>query len=131
MKKKWTIIFLLVCLVISVGIGGKVILDNKKESKENELIDIERQSIITLKKTFSDIKEVNIEKTGHNKSTGSYRMFVDVTSNNGETAKFTYSFWKERDEIGSYGFVNSNVQKEGTTDSKVKVIYSDGKEGEV
>ncbi|MGX7243804.1 hypothetical protein ACWOC1_03020 [Enterococcus quebecensis] len=99
--------------------------------KEKELIEIERQSIVILKQTFSDIKEVKIEKTGHNKATGSYRMFVEVINNIGESVKFTYSFWKERDEIGSYGIVNTNVQKEGITDSKVKVTYSDGKEGEI
>ncbi|WP_254908771.1 hypothetical protein, partial [Enterococcus sp. 7D2_DIV0200] len=119
------------CLLVFLGLGGKYYMDERKKDQEKELIEIERQSVIVLKNTFSDIKEVNIEKTGHNKATGSYRMFVDVTGNNGETAKFTYSFWKERDEIGSYGIVNSNVQKEGITASKVKVTYSDGKEGEV
>ncbi|WP_242596414.1 hypothetical protein [Enterococcus ureasiticus] len=106
-------------------------MDERKKEQEKELIEIERQSIVILKQTFSDIKEVNIEKTGHNKATGSYRMFVEVINNTGESAKFTYSFWKERDEIGSYGIVNTNVQKEGITYSKVKVTYSDGKEGEI
>nr|MBO0435690.1 hypothetical protein [Enterococcus sp. DIV0849a] len=119
------------CFLVFLGVGGKYYMDERKKEQEKELIEIERQSIVILKQTFSDIKEVNIEKTGHNKATGSYRMFVEVINNTGESAKFTYSFWKERDEIGSYGNVNTNVQKEGITYSKVKVTYSDGKEGEI
>ncbi|OEG15246.1 membrane protein [Enterococcus quebecensis] len=127
MKKRNSIIIVGLCLLVFLGVGGKYYMGEK----EKELIEIERQSIVILKQTFSDIKEVKIEKTGHNKATGSYRMFVEVINNIGESVKFTYSFWKERDEIGSYGIVNTNVQKEGITDSKVKVTYSDGKEGEI
>lgn len=51
-------------------------MDKRKADQEKDLIEVERESIVVLKETFSDIKEVKIDKTGHNQSTGSYRIFV-------------------------------------------------------
>ena len=79
-----------------------------------------------MKETFSDIKEVTIEKTGHNQSTGSYRMFVTMTDIHNQSVSFTYGYWKEKNELGDIGIEDSNIQKNGITHSKVKVTFSDG-----
>lgn len=126
MKKKWAIIFLLICLVIAVGIGGKIILDNKKEKQEKELINVERQSVIALKEKFSNIKEVEINKSGHNPSTGSYRMFVTMTNLKNETVTFSYGFWNKNKEIGDIGIENPSIQTKGITGEKIKVIFTNG-----
>lgn len=131
MKNKWIILVIALSIVVIGGIGGKHFMDERSKEKEQELIEIERQSIVALKNTFSDIKEVIIDKTGHNQATGSYRMFVKIVNTSNNEVSFSYSFWKERNEIGSYGVMNDSIQKEGVTNSKVKVIFSDGTEGEV
>ncbi|WP_228471953.1 hypothetical protein [Listeria welshimeri] len=52
-----------VIIVIVLIIGGKMYLDNKKEQKK---LDIEKQSVKVLKKTFADLARVKIERTGYN-----------------------------------------------------------------
>ncbi|WP_271496135.1 hypothetical protein [Enterococcus sp. 5H] len=131
MKKKGTILIIAISIVVIVGIGGKYFMDERSKEKEKELIEIERQSIVALKNTFSDIKEVIIDKTGHNQTTGSYRMFVKMKDLKGNEVSFTYGYWKEREELGDIGIENPEVQVNGITESKVRVIFSDGTEGEV
>lgn len=131
MKNKWIILVIALSIVVIGGIGGKHFMDERSKEKEQELIEIERQSIVALKNTFSDIKEVIIDKTGHNQTTGSYRMFVKMKDLKGNEVSFTYGYWKEREELGDIGIENPEVQVNGITESKVRVIFSDGTEGEV
>lgn len=128
MKKKKVFIFIGICLLVVLGIGGKLYMDNREEQKEQELLAVERQSVKVLKNTFTDIKEVNIEQTGYNSMTGSYRMLVTMTNIEGKSVYFSYGFWKEQNELGDYGVEDRTVQKEGITKDKIKVIYSDGTE---
>lgn len=131
MKNKWIILVIALSLIAIVGIGGKHFMDERSKEKEQELIEVERQSIVALKNTFSDIKEVIIDKTGHNQTTGSYRMFVKMKDLKGNEVSFTYGYWKERKELGDIGIENPEIQVNGITESKVRVIFSDGTEGEV
>ncbi|OEG15248.1 hypothetical protein BCR23_10460 [Enterococcus quebecensis] len=126
MKKRNSIIVIGLFFLVFLGVGGKYFMDEKKKEQEKGLIEIELQSIVILKQTFSDIKEVKIEKTGHNKATGSYRMFVTMTDIHDQKVSFTYGYWKERNELGDIGIEDSSIQKDGTTNSKIKVILSDG-----
>ncbi|WP_071868163.1 hypothetical protein, partial [Enterococcus moraviensis] len=88
----------------------------------------ERESAIVLKQTFANIKSVEFKKTSYNKMTGAYRMFVKLITSDNEAVEFTYSFWKERDEIGSYGIENRNAQVKGVTTKKIIVHYSNREE---
>ena len=127
MKKK--VVFLLLCIgVITVGIGGKTYMDLREEKKAQELLLAEKESVQELKKEFMNIAEVKIEKTGYHNMTGSYTMFVTMTNTKGQSVSFSYSFGKTSREIGYYGIEDRSVQVEGTTTTKVKVIYSNGKE---
>ncbi|MHC5252139.1 hypothetical protein ACYRFS_02665 [Listeria kieliensis] len=130
MKKGWIIFISLIVIIIAVVaiVGGKMYMDNKKEQKT---LDIEKQSVKVLKKTFADVSRVKIERTGYNKMTGSYRMVVMMTDKQGNSAHFSYGFVENDDELGSYGIVDENVQKQGTTTAKIRVIFSDGSEEDI
>lgn len=131
MKKRNSIIVIVLCLLVFLGLGGNYYMGERKKDQEKELIEIERQSVIVLKKTFSDIKEVVVNKAGRNPSTGSYSIFVEMVDENSKSVKFSYIFSKERDEIDSYGIINEEVQKIGETNSIIKVIFTDGSEEEI
>lgn len=119
---------LAILLIVILGIGGKVYMDKREVQKQQDLLAVEKQSIKVLKNTFADIKEVKIEKSARNEMTGSYRIVILMTNKQDQSIYFSYSFWKERNEIGSYGIVDEKKQKEGNTLNKVKVTYSNGNE---
>ncbi|TXL62544.1 hypothetical protein FHP05_12115 [Cerasibacillus terrae] len=129
MKKKW--VFLVIGLLLVVGIGGEVYMDKKEERKETEKIEAERMSVVALKNKYADIKSVEFEKSGYDEMTGAYAMFVIMTNQKNESVKFSFTFWKEREEIGSAGVKDREVQVKGVTTNEVRVIYSNRDEGEV
>ncbi|MDU0319927.1 hypothetical protein RWU19_07850 [Enterococcus sp. 2STP] len=128
MSRKIRKLSLAILLIVILGIGGKVYMDKREAQKQQDLLAVEKQSVKVLKNTFADIKEVKIEKSARNEMTGAYRMFVLMINNHDQSIYFSYSFWKERNEIGSYGIVDEKKQKEGNTLNKVKVTYSNGNE---
>ncbi|EUJ26749.1 hypothetical protein MFLO_13870 [Listeria floridensis FSL S10-1187] len=127
MKKMWLILLGLI-LVLGIGFGGKMYMDNKKEQKT---LDVEKQSVKALKKTFANVAKVKIERVGYNNMTGSYSIVVTMTSKEGESTYFDYGFAKNQEKISDYGIENEEVQKEGITTDKVKVVYSNGLEEEL
>ena len=137
MKKK-VCLFIVIGLLIVIGIGGKVVMDNQKDKKlqsnqqnEAEEIEIEKMSVQALKNTFADIKSVEFEKSVFNEMTGAYAMYVIMTNQKNESVSFSFNFWKESRETGGYTVENEEVQVEGVTTNKVRVIYSNKDEGEV
>lgn len=129
MRKKR--VFVAIALLLIVGIGGKIYMDKKGERKEAEIIEAERMSVVALKKRYKGIKSVEFEKSGYDEMTGSYGMFIKMTNQNDESANFSYTFWKERGEVGSAVLNDREVQAKGVTTNKVQVIYSNKEEGEV
>ena len=125
-KRRKTIVIILT--ILTIGIGGKFYMDKREVQRQKDLLAVEKQSIKVLKNTFADIKEVKIEKSARNEMTGSYRIVILMTNKQDQSIYFSYSFWKERNEIGSYGIVDEKKQKEGNTLNKVKVTYSNGNE---
>jgi hypothetical protein len=136
-KKVWLLIVL--GLLIVIGIGGKVFVDNQRDREvtrvqkvEGKLIEAERMSVAALKNTFADIRSVEFEKTAYNEKTGSYRMFVKMTNQKNESVKFSFSFSKESpSETGGYVVEDEEIQVEGVTTNTVQVIFSNKVEGEV
>ncbi|WP_420999813.1 hypothetical protein ACOJIU_09375 [Carnobacterium maltaromaticum] len=132
-KKNWLI--LLIGLVVIIGIGGKIYMDNQKEKavqqQEKNKLEAEKMSVVALKNMFTDIKSVEIEKTGFNEMTGSYGMFVKMTNTKNESVTFSYSFWVKSNEIGYYSVKNEQVQVEGKTKDIIKVTYSNGESEEI
>ncbi|CAD5901262.1 hypothetical protein [Carnobacterium maltaromaticum] len=132
-KKSW--LLLLIGLVIIIGIGGKIYMDNQKEKAEQQQeknkLEAEKMSVVALKNMFADIKSVEIEKTGFNEMTGAYGMVAKMTNHKNESATFSYSFWKKRNEIGGYVLKDDKVQMVGKTLSKVIVVYSNGESEEI
>ncbi|EGP4766772.1 hypothetical protein EFL02_08725 [Enterococcus faecium] len=128
MSRKIRKLSLAILFIIILGIGGKVYMDKREVQRQQDLLAVEKQSVKVLKNTFADIKEVKIEKSARNEMTGSYRIVILMTNKQDQSIYFSYSFWKERNEIGSYGIVDEKKQKEGNTLNKVKVTYSNGNE---
>lgn len=134
--KKTTWLLIVMGLLIVIGIGGKVFIDNQKEKEEKAeeaLIEAERMSVAALKNTFADIKSVEFEKSIYNEKTGFYSMILKMTNVDEEFVVFDYMFTTNRpNEIEGWGVIDKEkVQKKGETKSKVKVIYTNGSEEEV
>ncbi|MEI1232547.1 MULTISPECIES: hypothetical protein [Enterococcus] len=117
--------------LVMIGIGGKVYIDKREERKAQELLAVEKQSVQALKNTFVDIAEVKFEGSAKNEMTGSYTLFVTIKNKKGERDSFSFSFWKERNEIGSYIINNVNVQKEGITKEPIHIVFSNNMEGKL
>ncbi|EUJ48660.1 hypothetical protein [Listeria fleischmannii] len=112
MRKKWLWALLIVIVLISLIGGGKMFMDKRKKKKE-KLESGKRQSVELLKKKFTDIKKVDIERTGYNKMTGFYRMVVKMTNTEGRTARFDYGYVKKQNELSTIGLVDEKVPKKG------------------
>ena len=54
-----------------------------------------------------------------------------MTDNEGKSVYFDYFFSKQMNEISSYGVENEEIQNEGVTTPKIRVIYSNGEAEEV
>lgn len=130
MKKKMLIVFVIIAVII-IGVGGKVYMDKSEEKKEEELLAVEKQSVQVLKNTFAGISEVKFNEAGKNNMTGSYGMYVTIKNDEGEEVSFSFIFWKEKNEIGSYIINDRAVQKEGSTKVRVHVIFSNNSEEEI
>ena len=132
MNKRWKFIVIgLILIAGMIGVGGKVYLDKKEAAKEAEIIEAERMSVEALINRYAEIKSVEFEKSGYDKVTGSYGMFIKMTNEKDEFVSFRYSFWKESGELGLNVLKDENIQVRGVTTNKVHVIYSNKEEGEV
>ena len=96
-------------------------MDKREAQKQRDLLAVEKQSVKVLKNTFADIKEVKVEELKKNPVTGSYGALVTMTNNEGKSVYFDYFFSKQMNEI----------QNEGVTTPKIRVIYSNGEAEEV
>ncbi len=130
-KKNILIICGLIALAIIIGIGGKVYMDKREEKRAQDLLDVERQSVMVLKDTFADISEIKFNATGTNDMTGSYGMYITMKNESGQEVSFSFIFWKERNKIGSYIINDREVQKEGSTRARVHVIFSNNTEEDI
>ena len=131
MDKKLKRLGIYVVLILLVVIAGKMYMSHKEAERQRDLHAVEKQSVKVLKHTFTDIKEIKVDKSAKNNMTGSYLMFITMTNQSGKSVYFDYSFWKEANELGTYGVVDETVQKEGVTSHKIKVIYSNGTKEEM
>ncbi len=128
-KRRKTIVIILT--ILTIGIGGKFYMDKREAQKQRDLLAVEKQSVKVLKNTFADIKEVKVEEFKKNSVTGSYGALVTMTNNEGKSVYFDYFFSKQMNEISSYGVENEEIQNEGVTTPKIRVIYSNGEAEEV
>lgn len=126
--KKYIVWLVSLIVILILGIFGGMYMNTKEEHKEQDLISIERQSIVALKNTFTDISEVEIEKSVYDEKTGTYGIYVVMTNNQNNSLRFMYNFEKKGDVV--YGFVikDKNIQKRGNTKDKINVKFSNGME---
>ncbi|EGP4956769.1 hypothetical protein HQ884_04480 [Enterococcus faecium] len=128
-KRRKTIVIILT--ILTIGIGEKFYMDKREAQRQKDLLAVEKQSVKVLKNTFADIKEVKVEEFKKNPVTGSYGALVTMTNNEGKSVYFDYFFSKQMNEISSYGVENEEIQNEGVTTPKIRVIYSNGEAEEV
>ena len=132
MNKKWVFVVIGLLLIVGmIGVGGKVYMNKKEERKEAEKIEAERMSVEALKNTFADIKSVEIEKSGFDKKTGAFDVFVKMTNISNESVNFSYTYWHQKDKMWSIGIENESVPIDGITSNVVQIIYSNKEKGEV
>ncbi len=132
LKKIW--IFVLVgflLIVTATGLGGKMYMDKRAEEKDAEKIAIERKSVEALKETFKDIKSIEIEKSMFDEMTGAFDVFVKMTNQENKSVRFSYTYWKDGEKLGSIGIEDIEIQSDGVTENKILVIYSNKKEDEI
>ncbi|QUW23088.1 hypothetical protein JSQ81_05840 [Sporosarcina sp. Marseille-Q4063] len=139
MKKKVRL-FIVIGLLFVVGMAGKVFLDNQEDREvtreqkvEAEIIEVERMSVVALKKTFANIKSIEFEQIHYNEMTGFYSMIVKMTNADEEFVVFDFMFITTRpNDIEGWGVINKEkVQIRGETKSKVNVIYTNGNVEEI
>ncbi|HIF1043483.1 TPA: hypothetical protein ACXXI3_001218 [Enterococcus faecium] len=128
-KRRKTIVIILT--ILAIGIGGKFYMDKREAQRQKDLLEVEKQSVKVLKNTFADIREVKVEEFKKNPVTGCYGALVTMTNNEGKSVYFDYFFSKQMNEISSYGVENEEIQNEGVTTPKIRVIYSNGEAEEV
>ena len=80
---------------------------------------------------ISLIKVIEIKKSEFDTMTGAFDVSVQMTNQKNESVDFTYTYWKEEEELGSIGIENTDVQADGVTESSVRVIYSNKEEGDI
>ncbi len=129
MNIKW--LLAIAGLLLLIGIGGKIYLDKRADQQELDLIEAEKMSVEALKQRYENIKLVEFEKSGYDKKTGAYTMFVKMTNNENKSVSFSYTFWENQSKIGSALLNNRDVQVKGVTTNKVKIIHSNKDEDEV
>ncbi|EOH95213.1 hypothetical protein UAY_03403 [Enterococcus moraviensis ATCC BAA-383] len=128
------IVMLAAIAIMFIGLGGKIYVDYRADEKAKEeqknLLAIERDSIVALKNTFSDVAFVKIEHSDEpNNMTDSYQIIFLMKNNLGTEVEFDAIYVKGETELKNYGVADEEVQKEGKTVSEVEVIYSDGTGG--
>ena len=89
-------LFIVIAILLIIGLGGKMYMEKQKEQKEAEKIEAERMSVIALKNTFADIESVEIKKSGFDKKTGAFDVFVKMTNQKNESVNFSYTYWKKK-----------------------------------
>lgn len=128
-------IYFLIGVILIVGIVGKIYMDDQQvkaeQRQEKQKLKAEKKAANAIKNTFKDIKLIEFEKTGFYKITGSYRMLVKMTNKSDDQVSFSIGFMEGDKEIVDYGIENRDVQVEGVTKDKVRVIYTNQTEEEL
>lgn len=137
-KKSSKLLLIGITSLLIAGLGSiwyvnvqKEVAEPMKNEKKKEIVTAEKNSVKALKQTFKNIKKVKFNETKYNKVTGANRMFITMTNTQGKSVDFSYSFWSNNGEIGSYGIEDSSVQIEGITKDKIEVEYSNGELDEI
>ncbi|GGC89833.1 hypothetical protein [Enterococcus wangshanyuanii] len=134
MNKRIAVIVGIIALVF-IGFGGILYMNKRAEEesilKKTHIYESEKMAVLAMKNTFSEIKSIEFLETIYNSTTDSYNMIVKMTDIEGESVEFSIGFMDKDSELQDYGIENRNIQKEGKTENKVLVIYSNSIEGEI
>jgi len=128
MKKKISISVIVVLLLIA-SVGGGVYMFKQKE-KEAQVVEWEKVAAKQIKNTFANIEEIHFsEKYRDNWLAGFVSIGADiVTSETKDSIGFSLP---PDDETSLESYGGGTSLKDGKTETKVKVIYSDLSEEEI
>lgn len=111
---------------------------NEAERKEQQIIKMETTIVKLIKDRFADVQVVDFISEmsgGYNETTGYWTFTVNITTDKGTSSPGTIHFsGNQQKDLGTFGPIDSDFDKivlSGQTQNKVKVIYSNGSEGEV
>lgn len=113
-KQKW-IAILIVSILIILGIGVKLHMDNKE-------VTIQENAAIEIKERYKNLKEIRI-KNIFESSLGVQNVDFDVVDVNNKVIKGNTT------TVGKFGSFSDNGLVEGRTIGKVKVLYLNGEVG--
>ncbi|MGK0550870.1 hypothetical protein ACSFB8_00800 [Enterococcus faecalis] len=101
----------------------------KQKEKEAQVVEWEKVAARRLKEEFADIKELRFsEEYNYNHLAGFVAVGADIITEN-EKDIISLSLPIEKD--GAYGYGGATKLKDGKTETKIKVIYSDLSEEEI
>lgn len=133
-KKIW--LFVVIGLLLLVGIGGKVFVDNQKEknevNEENEKIHIAQKEIaLYLVRNYKDVKKIEFHKFNEIKEIGNTSWSISVDVNEDNTISFSMSdLSKVEDATVRHNpkTFSLNKKEEELTESLegVQIIYWEG-----
>jgi len=126
MNKKIIVGIVAVLLLISSISGGFYVL---KKNEQSQVVEWEIVAARRLKKQFVDIKEIHFsDKYNYNHLAGFVSIGADIiTENTQDVIELSLPI----EEAGAYGYGGATRLKDGKTEAKVKVIYSDLSEEDI
>ncbi|WP_202229974.1 hypothetical protein [Lactococcus muris] len=104
-------------VILALAIGETLYM----KSKEHDRIELEKQTAIEIKDKVKDIKKITFTAL-YESSPGIKNVDFDIEETDGTVIRGNSVI------IGSFGFHSGKGLKMGSTDEKVKVIYTSGEE---
>lgn len=123
-KKTWVLAGILIFILIG-DVSWFMFNQNETQGKEQQIVKMETATAKQIKNTFTDVTEIKFsERYGENRLTGYTSVDVTITTSYGVTSLLdvSMSLNDKSKKLESYG-VDPNLL-EGTTENKVKVIFS-------
>lgn len=134
---KWVISIFAITMLLMIGIGGKMYMDNDKKKYDaqqmSEIVEMEKIAAKQIKNTFLEIEEIKfLNNYSENKITGFTIVDVQVTTIYGKTSNFDISMSLNNNTNDKYSGSGENPKlQEGRTEGRVKIFYSNGNQEEL
>ncbi|WP_228065126.1 hypothetical protein [Streptococcus cuniculi] len=128
MKKKALILLIILGNIMAFSIHGQ--LQKAAEEKRNR--EYEVSLVKALKNSYRDIEEIELSSPDYSVPPGDWSCFVKLSFSDGEVVEYRmrHSLYLKINKSGVVTTAESEIlsEHEGSTQSKVKVLFSDGRE---
>ena len=128
-KKALILLFILGGIIMAFGINGQM----QKAAEEKRNREYEVSLVKALKNSYRDIEEIELSSPDYSVPPGNWSCSVTLRFSDGEVVQYrmghSLSDTINRSAVVTMAESNILVSHYGSTDSNVKVVFSDGKEG--